>query len=276
MRSELYKVGYTDDRKVDTTRFVELLREDNLVVVNSAVKFVEKYGGMCFWDNCEEVPTDIYNYKGCRYHFTKARKNISKEVVSKLMNNSGETVNFIGSMLFLTFQIDIFITESGSFYIDRGYKIADNEAAFWEYVFSLSASDLQNIIDSSIFDVLRKSGWYDGRKIDSIDYVNRLQRGGHTEIFKCAIDFYEEFGELKLIDANGENVYTTLSNLPDYIFETNKSKEFEMKFGEKLIPIGRGDYSIMFVSESGKVYLDSVGLCGNYFIEAWNTLLKKR
>ena len=278
MRKELYDGGYYDSRKVDISEFIQNIKSQGLPMVDMAVRFLEKYSrDYSIRFNERRHDLSIRNKNSSQsYVFGCGSKNINLNVQNSIQKNCGENVIQIGCVFAgIAGTASIFITESGKFYLDRRNKIADNEEEFWDYVFSPNEK-LELIIDFKIYDILRKAGWYEGRKIDSHDYMEWLKKIGHTEILQKAVDFYEEFGELELVDHNKERLCTCLGEM-FYFVDANHYVSWRQCYGEreKTNPVGFGDYYKIFVYETGKVYVDNGGMCGNNFTEAWNSFLSR-
>ena len=286
MRKELYDSGYFDGRKVDNNKYVQAIINQGMPLVDVAVSFLEKYSKLDF-RNAFSRQSYIVGV-GCNALNKKAQCYIQNLCGEKSTEIAVVYTTILGS-------VSIFITESGNFYLERGNKIADNEEEFWDYVFS-SNEKLEVIIDPKIYDILRKADWYEGRKIDSSKYVELLKKGGHTEseILKPAVDFYEEFGEIKISvmeyfpgdfqdePDEREIVNTCLQYMQgspprNVLFKAGhyKGHDFARHFTEKVNTVGIAGMACLIVSETGKVLADSGCLLGTNFTEAWNTIFKK-
>ena len=54
------------------------------------------------------------------------------------------------------------------------------------------------MLDNKAKKLLKKAGWYEGRKIDITNYVRSLEDSGY-EVFDAAREFLEEYGELEFV-----------------------------------------------------------------------------
>ena len=138
-------------------------------------------------------------------------------------------------------------------------------------------------------DILRRSGWFEGRKIDVEPIVKLLNERGF-DVFPIVISFIEEYGMLdikapshlpieiikqynfKNYDEHTTDVFKALGDAGDYYCTV----PFEKFAKEKMIIVGEIDDRnlMLMVSESGKVYCDS-GKLGDNFSQAWERLFSK-
>lgn len=130
----------------------------------------------------------------------------------------------------------------------------------------------RNETEYKALEILRASGWYEGRSIDTSEMKENLKQLGYI-VFPQAENFLKEFGDLVIEDIINDEIHRTNVKFTDYY--ANGAFITEEKFAkEKLIPVGKIDseYLILLVSESGKIYCNT-GKLGNNAIEAWGNLI---
>lgn len=127
-------------------------------------------------------------------------------------------------------------------------------------------------------EVLKKAGWYEGRKIN-VDYIQEFLINRGYEIFPPVKAFLEEFGMIEIMDGetnifNRDRFHTdTKRTIGDYLPQGSLKAE-EQYARERLVPVGeiRNGYLRILISESGKMYCDT-GKLGNDFGEGWESII---
>lgn len=117
--------------------------------------------------------------------------------------------------------------------------------------------------------ILRNSGWYEGRNIDTKEIEENLEKLGFT-IYPEVKKFLSEFGNLVIEDTINDETHNT-----GVKFRSQGAFKAEEKYAqENLVPVGfiDSDNLVLFVSESGKVYC-STGKLGDNAKEAWESLI---
>lgn len=110
----------------------------------------------------------------------------------------------------------------------------------------------------SIKKYLKKYGWSENRKIDTLKYIKKYQEEGYV-VFDKVLEILSNFGDLQFLIAKGANEFTTLHFDAIKTIEDNFKENvefYESKVGEALLPIGEAyrDYYLIMLSESGKMY----------------------
>ncbi|NEN87294.1 SUKH-3 domain-containing protein [Paenibacillus elgii] len=120
--------------------------------------------------------------------------------------------------------------------------------------------------------ILRDSGWYEGRSIDTKEIEENLEKIGFF-VFPEVKKFLKEFGNLVIEDTINDETHNTSVRFNSY----GAFKAEEEYAQEKLVPVGLidSDFLVLFVSESGKVYC-STGKLGDNATEAWERLIGGR
>lgn len=250
---------------IDT--YIQCLVENNCDT-NAAIEFVKEFGGISFINPNTTYSFHIYDgYRKIDHDkLIKLKRVISHFSPIGFWNNTALGI------------IIIYITEKNQFYVDRGYKIADSIEEFWNVAFS-DKLHFPVIISPKTYEVMENAGWYKGRKIDTEPYINLLKEKQIPYIDK-AVEFYAEFGELKCKSGFDRNAVldTSLSSTSiNYILKGYSRKKFahvEELYNESVAPVGVVDGFAILVSESGKVYLESMVRCGDNALEAMNTMLR--
>ena len=263
-RSELHTLGegkfFNDDRKMLDQNDIELYRnmlKSSGDYFEEAVDFMEKFGdlriGHARKDGCNQFTwTDLPNIKYIEASWHRYENSLNnKPAFSEKLAN-------IGSMMCITYDFDIYMSESGRFYLDNGMVIAENSDDFLikalEYDY-----DVPVVIDERIFDVLGEAGWYKGRKID----ISELEKDcAELGIFLTPKqkEFYEEFGRFEW--DNGRYFCGFYDN---YIKSSKEERcnlsTLHEKWGDKIILIGSYDIMRYWLSEDGRLLTDQNGVC---------------
>lgn len=105
---------------------------------------------------------------------------------------------------------------------------------------------------------LKKYGWSESRKIDTLKYEKKYQEEGYL-IFDKALEVLSNFGDLRFSIPEKPIGTTTLHFDVIKTVEDNFKENvefYESKIGEALLPIGEvyRDYFMIMLSESGKMY----------------------
>lgn len=137
-------------------------------------------------------------------------------------------------------------------------------------------------ISNKTIEVLKNSGWYEGRKIDISENVKFLQERGF-EVLESAKRFMEEFGELKInVEEIDEDGTTDVSKHSTCIKETIgvlNSLHFGLEeyVNEKVMLIGSlYDFEIdLYISESGRIF-KSIGWVGDSIWEAFDNIINEK
>lgn len=137
-------------------------------------------------------------------------------------------------------------------------------------------------ISNKTIEVLKKSGWYEGRKIDISEYVKFLEERGF-EVLESAKRFMEEFGELKInVEKKRKDGSTKTSKHTTCIKEAvglGNSFNFGLEdyVSEKVMLIGSlYDFNIyLYISESGRIF-DSIGWVGDSVWEAFDNIINEK
>ena len=131
------------------------------------------------------------------------------------------------------------------------------------------------MLEDKTIKLLKKAGWYEGRKIDITKQVEFLQKEGY-EVFDAAKKFLEEYGELNMkvdyIDYEGEKDYDEhTTDFDTMSFYWKGCYNYDEKAGEKTIPVCnlfRSEF-IVCISESGKLFID-MGMIAEDSDGFWN------
>jgi len=248
--------------------YIKSLRENNCETT-SAIEFINEFQGIIFMNPKTQLWIHIYS----------GTKLIDVSEIIKMEKLSHSKISPVGTFDNTALgNIIIYITEKNQFYVDRGYKIADSIEEFWNVAFS-DKLHFPVIISPKTYEVMENAGWYKGRKIDTEPYINLLKEKQIPYIDK-AVEFYAEFGELKCKSGFDRNAVldTSLSSTSiNYILKGYSRKKFahvEELYNESVAPVGVVDGFAILVSESGKVYLESMVKCGDNALEAMNTMLR--
>ncbi|WP_066875012.1 SUKH-3 domain-containing protein [Clostridium mediterraneense] len=129
--------------------------------------------------------------------------------------------------------------------------------------------------------LLKKAGWYEGKKIDISNIVKIYEESG-KEVFPKAKQYLEEFGNIiiytkSIVDRKKMIPFHILD--VEYLFERGYyeglARQLELTLGEKVLKIGAtsGYENHLYISESGNFY-DSFGFVGNDIYECLDIILE--
>lgn len=85
----------------------------------------------------------------------------------------------------------IYMSSDGKFYDHKHELIAGNEEEFFDFLLSVEF-DFHPIIKESVYTVLRKAGWYEGRCVDVTAFSNELYRR-NIVLSNAQLNFIREF-----------------------------------------------------------------------------------
>ncbi|HDK7176183.1 TPA: SUKH-3 domain-containing protein [Clostridium botulinum] len=137
-------------------------------------------------------------------------------------------------------------------------------------------------VSKKTIEELKKSGWYEGRKIDILENIKFLEEKGF-EVFESARNFMEEFGELRInvekIWPDGCNQISKHNTCIKEVIGVLDSSCFGLDdfIDDKVIPIGElydGEIRL-YITESGKVY-KSIGWVGDNVWEALDNIILEK
>lgn len=107
----------------------------------------------------------------------------------------GEVVNCIGYIENCAGRIEeLYMSESGRFYGKDHILHANNEENFFDFLLTVEY-DFHPVIGERVLDVLRKAGWYEGRRVDVSLFDREMKRRG-IRFSQAQLDFLSEFSGL--------------------------------------------------------------------------------
>lgn len=137
-------------------------------------------------------------------------------------------------------------------------------------------------ISSKTIEVMKKAGWYEGRKIDISENIRFLEERGF-EVLESGKRFMEEFGELKIdvekARRDGANAISRHNTCIKEVIGVLDSFNFGLEdyIDEKCMPIGAlYDFGVdLYISESGRIF-DSMGWNGDTVWQAFNNIVLEK
>jgi len=137
-------------------------------------------------------------------------------------------------------------------------------------------------ISNKTIEVLKNSGWYEGRKTDITENLEFLKERGF-EVFESAKKFMEEFGELKInVEKIRKDRTTKVSKHNTCIKETvgvlnGSNFGLDGYTREKVMLIGSlYNFEInLYISESGRIF-KSIGWVGDSVWEAFDNIINEK
>ena len=109
---------------------------------------------------------------------------------------------------------------------------------------------------NSIKDILIKSGWYEGRKIDSSE-INLFWKQNYGYSFIKAVNFFEEFGDLELKIKKYNKYDCIINTMPESrILSPYVIESCNYYLNTRLLPVGfiYGDNNFLLINEYGKLF----------------------
>lgn len=144
--------------------------------------FFENIGGVYF-NRAESVSGDILTI------------DIRWQVYIYWWEDIGEVVNCIGYIENCAGRIEkLYMSESGRFYGKDHMLIANNEEDFFDFLLNIEY-DFHPVIGERVLDVLKKAGWYEGRRIDVSWFDKEMKQHG-IPLSQAQLDFLSEFSGL--------------------------------------------------------------------------------
>lgn len=138
-------------------------------------------------------------------------------------------------------------------------------------------------ISNKTIEVLKRAGWYEGRKIDITENLKFLEERGFY-VLDSAKSFMEEFGELKInVEEILKDGTKSISKHTTCIKETvgildNRHFNLDKHYNrEKVMVIGAlYDFGTdLYISESGRIF-DSIGWIGDSTWEAFDNIINEK
>lgn len=139
-------------------------------------------------------------------------------------------------------------------------------------------------------EILKKAGWYEGRKIEIRDIIEFLESKG-CYVHEKARKFMEEFGMLNIKTPTSESEEDIKKyNLSRYekhttdiyrvfrgAFDSEYPEQFEDYIEEKLVVVGElfNENLNLMIAGSGKLYCE-MGKIGDNFDQAWDVILRSK
>lgn len=112
------------------------------------------------------------------------------------------------------------------------------------------------LIDKYVIELLKKNGWYKGRKVDISFWINELSKEGYS-CFEYAIEILEELGGIEVNVGNSNGYKGAMFDFNPYNAasgEYDRIERFEISVGEKLYPIGSMGQAIAYVGDKQNIY----------------------
>lgn len=104
----------------------------------------------------------------------------------------GAVVNLIGFIENCAGRIvELYMSEEGEFYSGTHMLIAKNEEDFFDFLTTVEY-DFHPVINDRVFEVLRKAGWSEGRRVDVSSFSSETKSRG-VALSQAQLDFLSEF-----------------------------------------------------------------------------------
>lgn len=165
---------------------------------NRIIDYISMYGDFRFFKQ-ENISGDVIKYYSWTISLNNPYWEEFDERVAFIGGYRNCSCSFCGRQE--TFFIEAFYMNSAGFIYNQSKElIAENLNLFWKYVME-KEYDFHPQIPNSTFDVLKRSGWYKGRKIN-IDPLIEECMDDDIFLTDIQIAFVEEFGGIKGLDLN--------------------------------------------------------------------------
>ena len=243
------KAVFISSEQIDISVVKEKLNQYSEIRNNTLmVQFAQKYH-MIIFEKIEKVSKDRLHIQ--IYPFTSPKTIAEWQGENKNVMGVAWISNVSGSIETL------FMNERGEFFNSKTELIANNEDKFFEYLLSVEYDYHAHIMPKTL-DILKKAGWFEGRKKDISSLINKYKKEG-IELSKSQISFMQEFGGIKGKNTNDEEFEICID--PKYsIFK-------------KWIPLSKSDLKsynpLNVVGNKENVDFLLAGFMGNNMINFW-------
>lgn len=243
------KAIFISSEEIDISVVKEKLNQYSEIRNNTLmVQFAQKYH-MIIFEKIEKVSKDRLHIQ--IYPFTSPKTIAEWQGENKNVMGVAWISNVSGSIETL------FMNERGEFFNSKTELIANNEDKFFEYLLSVEYDYHAHIMPKTL-DILKKAGWFEGRKKDISSLINKYKKEG-IELSTSQISFMQEFGGIKGKDTNDEEFEICID--PKYsIFK-------------KRIPLSKSDLKsynpLNVVGNKENVDFLLAGFMGNNMINFW-------
>lgn len=243
------KAIFISSEQIDVSVVKEKLNQYSEIRNNTLmVQFAQKYH-MIIFEKIEKVSKDRLHIQ--IYPFTSPKTIAEWQGENKNVMGVAWISNVSGSIETL------FMNERGEFFNSKTELIANNEDKFFEYLLSVEYDYHAHIMPKTL-DILKKAGWFEGRKKDISSLINKYKKEG-IELSTSQISFMQEFGGIKGKDTNDEEFEICID--PKYsIFK-------------KRIPLSKSDLKsynpLNVVGNKENVDFLLAGFMGNNMINFW-------
>ena len=239
------------------------------------VQFAQKYH-MIIFEKIEKVSKDRLHIQ--IYPFTSPKTIAEWQGENKNVMGVAWISNVSGSIETL------FMNERGEFFNSKTELIANNEDKFFEYLLSVEYDYHAHIMPKTL-DILKKAGWFEGRKKDISSLINKYKKEG-IELSTSQISFMQEFGGIKGKDTNDEEFEICID--PKYsIFKKRiPLSKSNLKSYNPLNVVGNkenvdfllagfmGNNMINFwISTDGRLFADQGIQMGRTIMEGWQKIV---
>lgn len=239
------------------------------------VQFAQKYH-MIIFEKIEKVSKDRLHIQ--IYPFTSPKTIAEWQGENKNVMGVAWISNVSGSIETL------FMNEKGEFFNSKTELIANNEDKFFEYLLSVEYDYHAHIMPKTL-DILKKAGWFEGRKKDISSLINKYKKEG-IELSTSQISFMQEFGGIKGKDTNDEEFEICID--PKYsIFKKRiPLSKSNLKSYNPLNVVGNkenvdfllagfmGNNMINFwISTDGRLFADQGIQMGRTIMEGWQKIV---
>lgn len=132
-------------------------------------------------------------------------------------------------------------------------------------------------------EILKKEGWYEGRKIDISEILKYYDNENLAEeyrkhftldVFPKAKEFFEAFGDI-VIKKNGYPYHIfDLGKIYNSEYTPYSTEQLSILLNQKVLVIGdcSGGMNIIYITESGEIY-DSYGYVSKDMYGMWDSIL---
>lgn len=270
------KAIFISSEEIDISVVKEKLNQYSEIRNNTLmVQFAQKYH-MIIFEKIEKVSKDRLHIQ--IYPFTSPKTIAEWQGENKNVMGVAWISNVSGSIETL------FMNERGEFFNSKTELIANNEDKFFEYLLSVEYDYHAHIMPKTL-DILKKAGWFEGRKKDISSLINKYKKEG-IELSKSQISFMQEFGGIKGKDTNDEEFEICID--PKYsIFKKRiPLSKSDLKSYNPLNVVGnkenvdfllagfmRNNMINFWISTDGRLFADQGVQMGRTIMEGWQKIV---
>lgn len=182
-----YKViNYTDNFDIHNFLLKNINKDCVVEDITKIEKFLNEFSRFGLYEKIKDKYDKVYKFIGI---FGNSKGEYLEDFktwgvkVAYMMNTSNKKINF-------------FMSATGEFYTENHEKISGNTNDFLEYFLNVPC-DYHESPSEHTYQMLRETGWYEGRRIDISQLITDCEKDG-VFLTNKQKDFISEFGDINV------------------------------------------------------------------------------